>query len=105
MYGALCLAETDSLFYVLNGHRGPRFADKNVRSPFEAAGKYVYRGTPRGMTTHFDLFHVVMQEVIADFGMVGEASLDLVGGPGMPTMVTAPSLLLSPSTHQDSLVS
>jgi hypothetical protein len=45
-------------------------ADKNVRSPFEAASKYVYRGTPRGMTTHFDLFHVVMQEVIADFGMV-----------------------------------
>jgi hypothetical protein len=47
-------------------------ADKNLISPFEAASKYVHRGTPRGMMAHFDLFHVAMQEVIADFGMVEE---------------------------------
>jgi hypothetical protein len=44
-------------------------SDRNLRRPFEAASNYVPRGMPRGMGAHFELFHTVMQEVIADFGM------------------------------------
>jgi hypothetical protein len=40
------------------------------RSPFEAASKYVHRGMARGLDAHLEVFHLVSEETITDFGMV-----------------------------------
>jgi len=44
-------------------------ADHNLGRPFEAASKYVYKGTARNMPEHMTLMTAAINEVIKDFGI------------------------------------
>ena len=44
--------------------------DENLRRPFEAASKYVHRGTPRNLKKHLEIFGDLSKQTIADFGIV-----------------------------------
>jgi hypothetical protein len=43
--------------------------DKNLGRPFEAASKYVIKGTARNMPEHMKLMTTAINEVIKDFGI------------------------------------
>ncbi len=44
-------------------------SDRKLGRPFEAASKYVSRGTARMMSAHLDVLHKLTEELISDFGM------------------------------------
>ena len=44
-------------------------SDQKLERPFEAASKYVNRGTARMMSAHLDVLHQLTEGLIADFGM------------------------------------
>jgi hypothetical protein len=44
-------------------------ADRELGRPFEAASKYVHRGTARNMSKHMVLMKKGINEMIQDFGM------------------------------------
>jgi hypothetical protein len=47
-------------------------SDRDLGRPFEAASKYVHRGTARNMSEHLKILHELNEEIINDFGMVDE---------------------------------
>lgn len=47
-------------------------ADRNLGRPFEAASKYVHRGTARNLPQHIVLMKKIINEMIADFGVTEE---------------------------------
>jgi hypothetical protein len=46
--------------------------DRLLERPFEAASKYVNRGTAYNMSEHLRIFHELNEGMIKDFGMVDE---------------------------------
>ena len=44
--------------------------DPELRRPFEAASKYVNRGTPRNLATHIKILGSLWKKTVADFGIV-----------------------------------
>lgn len=50
-------------------------SDKNLWRPFEAASKYVHKGTARQMPEHMKLMTTAINEVIEDFGIKEEDGL------------------------------
>jgi hypothetical protein len=44
--------------------------DQQLRRPFEAASKYVHRGTPRNLTAHLAALGELKDRTVADFGIV-----------------------------------
>jgi hypothetical protein len=44
--------------------------DENLRRPFEAASKFVHRGTPRNLDKHLEIFGELSKQTVADFGIV-----------------------------------
>jgi hypothetical protein len=43
--------------------------DHVLRRPFEAASKFVHRGTPRNLTAHLAALGELQQRTVADFGI------------------------------------
>jgi hypothetical protein len=43
--------------------------DRELRRPFEAASKYVNRGTATSLSEHVRVLHEVTEAMIKDFGM------------------------------------
>lgn len=44
--------------------------DHQLRRPFEAASRFVHRGTPRNLTAHLDALGELQRRTVADFGIV-----------------------------------
>jgi hypothetical protein len=57
--------------------------DRNLGRPFEAASKYVPKGTARNMPEHMKLMSAALNEVIKDFGITEDD--------GSPGFVSEPS--------------
>lgn len=47
-------------------------SDRDLARPFEAASKYVHRGTARGMSEHLKILHELTEGMIKDFGMADQ---------------------------------
>jgi hypothetical protein len=47
-------------------------ADRKLGRPFEAASKYVHRGTARNMSEHMNLMKKIINQMIQDFGVMEE---------------------------------